>query len=129
MVEATGNAAAVVEVLSPHVGRVVVANPKQVRLIPHARIKTDGIDAAVLAKLYASGFLPEVWVTDERTGALRRQVSRREQLVRQRTRLKNIVQSILHAHLVPPCPHADLFGRRGRAWLAQQVLPADERQA
>jgi transposase len=129
VVEATGNAAAVVAVLSPHVGRVVIANPKQVRLIAHAKIKTDSIDAAVLAKLYASGFLPEVWVPDERTGALRRQVSRREQLVRQRTRLKNIVQSILHAHLVPPCPHADLFGASGRTWLAGQALPADERQA
>ena len=129
VVEATGNAAAVAEVLAPHVGRVVIANPKQVRLIAHAKIKTDGIDAAVLAKLYASGFLPEVWVPDERTGALRRQVSRREQLVRQRTRLKNIVQSILHAHLVPPCPHADLFGASGRAWLAGQVLPEDERLA
>ena len=129
VVEATGNAAAVAEVLAPHVGRVVIANPKQVRLIAHAEIKTDGIDAAVLAKLYASGFLPEVWVPDERTGALRRQVSRRGQLVRQRTRLKNIVQSILHAHLVPPCPHADLFGRSGRAWLARQALPGDERLA
>ncbi|CAA9214302.1 MAG: Mobile element protein [uncultured Acetobacteraceae bacterium] len=129
VVEATGNAAAVAEVLAPHVGRVVIANPKQVRLIAHAKIKTDGIDAAVLAKLYASGFLPEVWVPDERTGALRRQVSRRTQLVRQRTRIKNIVQSILHAHLVPPCPHADLFGARGRAWLAAQALPEDERLA
>jgi transposase len=105
VVEATGNAAAVAEVLAPHVGRVVIANPKQVRLIAHAKIKTDAIDAAVLAKLHASGFLPEVWVPDERTQALRRQVSRREQLVRQRTRLKNIVRSILHAHLVPPRPH------------------------
>ena len=129
VVEATGNAAAVAEVLAPHVGRVVIANPKQVRMIAHAKIKTDGIDAAVLAKLYASGFLPEVWVPDGRTQALRRQVSRREQLVRQRTRLKNIVQSILHAHLVPPCPHADLFGASGRAWLAAQALPEDERLA
>jgi transposase len=129
VVEATGNAAAVAEVLAPHVGRVVIANPKQVRLIAHAKIKTDAIDAAVLAKLHASGFLPEVWVPDPRTQALRRQVSRREQLVRQRTRLKNIVQSILHAHLVPPCPHADLFGASGRTWLASQALPQDERLA
>ena len=129
VVEATGNAAAVAEVLAPHVGRVVIANPKQVRLIAHAKIKTDAIDAAVLAKLYASGFLPEVWVPDPRTQALRRQVSRREQLVRQRTRLKNIVQSILHAHLVPSCPHADLFGASGRTWLASQALPQDERLA
>ena len=129
VVEATGNAAAVVEVLSPHVGRVVIANPKQVRLIADAKIKTDKIDATVLARLYASGFLPEVWVPDARTEALRRQVTRRTQLVRQRTRLKNIVQSILHAHLVPPCPHGDLFGQAGRGWLAGQWLPEDERVA
>jgi transposase len=129
VVEATGNAAALTELLAPHVGRVVIANPKQVRLIAHAKVKTDAIDAAVLAKLYASGFLPEVWVPDERTGALRRQVSRRTQLVRQRTRLKNIVHSILHAHLVPPCPHADILSGKGRAWLAAQRLPEDERAA
>jgi transposase len=37
-------------------------------------IKTDRIDASVLARLYASGFLPEIWPPDERTQALRRQV-------------------------------------------------------
>jgi hypothetical protein len=31
-----------------------------------AKVKTDKIDAAVLAKLHASGFLPEVWMPDER---------------------------------------------------------------
>jgi transposase len=129
VVEATGNAAAVIEALRPHVGRVVIANPKQVRLIADAKVKTDRIDATVLARLYASGFLPEVWIPDERTAAMRRQVTRRTQLVRQRTRLKNAVQSILHAHLVPPCPHQDLFGRSGRDWLAGQWLPEDEREA
>src|SRR3712207_6114326 len=129
VVEATGNAAAVAEVLAPHVGRVVIANPKQVRLIAHAKIKTDATDTAVLAKFYASGFLPEVWVPDGRTQALRRQVTRRTQLVRQRTRLKNVVQSILPAHLAPPCPHGDLFGKAGRGWLAAQWLPEDERAA
>jgi transposase len=82
VVEATGNAAAVVEVIAPHVGRVVIANPRQVRLIAHAKIKTDTIDATVLAKLYASNFLPEVWMPDARTQALRRQVTRRNQIVR-----------------------------------------------
>ena len=129
VIEATGNAAAVAEVVRPHVGRVVIANPQQVRLIAQAKIKTDSIDASVLARLYASGFLPEVWVPDERTQARRRQVTRRNQLVRQRTRLKNIVQSILHAHLVPPCPTADLFGAKGRTWLKEAVLPADEQFA
>ena len=94
--------------------RVVIANPKPVRLIAHAKIKTDAIDAAVLAKLYATGFLPEVWVPDEATLALRRQVARRTQLIRQRVLLKNLIQSILHAHLVPPCPHGNLTGISGR---------------
>ena len=129
VIEATGNATAVMEAIGPHVGRVVIANPRQVRLIAEARIKTDVIDAGVLARLYASGFLPEVWVPDQRTLARRRRVTRRNQIVRQRARLKTIVQSILHAHLVPPCPHADLLGPKGRAWLLRQSLPADERDA
>lgn len=35
-------------------------------------LKTDTIDAGVLAQLYASGFLSEVWIADEATQALRR---------------------------------------------------------
>jgi transposase len=129
VIEATGNATAVAEVIQPHVGRVVIANPRQVRLIAEARIKTDVIDATVLARLYASGFLPEVWVPDQATLARRRQVTRRNQIVRQRARLKTIIQSILHAHLVPPCPHADLLGPKGRTWLLGQALPPDEQDA
>jgi transposase len=129
VVDATGNAAAVAGVLGPHVKRVVIANPMQVRMIAHAKIETDTIDAGVLAQLYASGFLPEVWIPDATTQALQRQVTRRNQIVRQRTRLKNIIQSILHAHLIPACPTADLCGSKGRAWLSTQVLPEDERLA
>ena len=71
VIEATGNAAAVAEVLSPYVNRIVIANPKQVHMIAHAKVKTDTIDASVLAKLYASGFLPEVWVPEGRSGVRR----------------------------------------------------------
>lgn len=101
----------------------------QVKAIANARIKTDKSDAGVLAQLHASGFLLEVWVPDERTERLRRLVARRNQVVRHRTRVKNEVHGILQAHLVPKCPHADLFNNRGRAWLERQVLPDDERAA
>jgi transposase len=43
--------------------------------------------------------------------------------------LKNIVQSILHAHLIPAFPAVNMFGRSGRAWLAAQKLPEDEQLA
>jgi transposase len=129
VVEATGNAMAVVRVLGPYVARVIVANPLQVKAIAHAQVKTDKIDAGVLASLRAAGFLPEVWVPDADTERLRRLVARRNQVVRHRTRVKNETHAILQAHLVPSCPHADLFGRLGRTWLGQQMLPDDERAA
>ncbi len=128
VVEATGNAMAVVRVLEPRVARVIVANPLQVKAIAHARVKTDKIDAGVLASLRAADFLPDIWLPDADTERLRRQVARRNQVVRHRTRIKNEVHAILHAHLVPPCPH-DLFARLGRAWLGRQELPDDERGA
>jgi len=73
-----------------------------------------------------SGFLPEVWVPDTHTEPLRRQVTRRMQIVRQRARLKTMILSILHAHLMPECPHADLLGPKERVWLLAQPLPPDE---
>jgi transposase len=129
VIEATGNAMAAVRVLAPHVARVIVANPLQVKAIAHAHVKTDKIDAGVLASLRAADFLPEIWRPDADTERLRRLVARRNQVVRHRTRIKNEVHAILHAHLIPPCPHADLFGRLGRIWLARQVIPDDERAA
>jgi transposase len=61
--------------------------------------------------------LPKVWTPDPETERLRRLVTRRSQLFRHRTRIKIEVHAI-HAHLIPRCPHADLFNRRGRDWLS-----------
>lgn len=66
---------------------------------------------------------------DRKTLALRPQVARRTQLARQRVRLKNLIQSILHTHLAPPCLPANLVGRSGRKWIAGKPVPADERDA
>src|ERR1700735_5686542 len=45
VIRGTGNASSVAAVIAPHVKKVVIANPKQVRIIAHAKIKTDTIDA------------------------------------------------------------------------------------
>jgi transposase len=66
-----------------------------------------------------------VWIANEATQALRRQVSRRAHIVKQRTRLKNQVQSILARNLVQKPPVADLFGVKGRCWLGDQMLPPE----
>ena len=129
VIEATANSMGVSRVLAPFVARVIIANPLQVKAIAQAHVKTDKIDAGTLASLHAAGYLPQIWTPDVGTERKRRAAARRYQVVRHRTRLKNEVHSILHAHLIPKCPHADLFNTRGRAWLAAQPLPEDERAA
>ena len=127
--EATGNSDAIANLLMPLVGRVVVSNPSKTRAIAEAKVKTDKVDARILAQLLAADFLPPVWLPGERTRCLRRQVSRRAQIVRQRTRIKNQVHAILTRNLAPTPPVSDLFGTTGRRWLSRQDLPADERAA
>jgi transposase len=127
--EATGNSDAIANLLMPLVGRVVVSNPTKTRAIAEAKVKTDKVDARILAQLLAADFLPPVWLPDDRTRSLRRQVTRRAHLVRQRTRVKNQVHAILARNLAPTPPVSDLFGTTGRHWLSRQVLPADERSS
>ena len=127
VLEVTGNALAIARIIEPHVGRVVLANPKAVKNATRSA-KTDKLDARTLARLLAAGFLAEVWPPDERTRVLRRRISRRAQLVRQRTREKNQVHAILIRNLKGRAPVTDLFGSAGRRWLAEQELPVDERE-
>jgi transposase len=108
---------------------VVVSNPSKTRAIAEAKVKTDKVDARILAQLLAADFLPPVWLPDERIRSLRRQVHRRAHLVRQRTRIKNQVHAILTRNLVPTPPVSDLFGTTCRHWLSRQALPADEHAA
>jgi len=127
--EATGNSDAIAMLLTPLVRRVVVANPRKTRAIAEAKVKTDKVDARILAQLLAADFLPAAWLPDDRIRMLRRQVARRTHLVRQRTRLKNQVHAILARNLAPTCPVTDLFGKTGRHWLSRQDLPVDERRS
>src|SRR6266542_2891733 len=128
-IEATGNTFAIARLLEQHVARVVISNPLRTRAIAEAKVKTDKVDARVLAELLAAGYLPGIWWPDEELQSLRRLVARRTGIVRERTRLKNQVQAILHRNLLPRCPAADLFGKKGRAWPAGQPLPVGEELA
>lgn len=127
VLEATGNALAIARLIEPHVGEVVLANARQLKAISHARVKTDKVDARVLADLLAADLIPPVWNGDERVRMLRRLVSRRRGLVKRRTQVKNEISAVLHRNLKGRPPASDPFGRKGRIWLVAQELPADER--
>jgi transposase len=75
--ETTTNAWAVAHLIRPHVARLVVSNPVKTKTIAEAKVKTDKVDAEVLAQLLRCDYLPEVWIPDVNTRLLRRLRSRR----------------------------------------------------
>ncbi len=123
--EVTGSAWEIARILEPHVARVVVVSPADTG-IRQARAKTDRLDARTLARLLAAGELDAVWSPDEWTRVLRRRLGRREQLVRARSRAKNEIHAVLVRRLVGRPPVSDLFGVKGREWLAGLELPLEE---
>jgi transposase len=52
--EATCNTYAIATLLQRYVGRVVVSNPKKTRAIAEAKVKTDKVDAEIIAQLLAA---------------------------------------------------------------------------
>ncbi len=63
--EATCNTHAIAKLLEGRVARVVISNPQKTRAIAEAKVKTDKVDAAVLAQLLAADYLPAVWLADD----------------------------------------------------------------
>ena len=60
---------------------------------------------------------------------MRRRLQRRSQLVGARTRAKNEVHAVLMRQLVGRSPFTDLFGKKGRGWLAGLELAPEERES
>jgi transposase len=119
--EATTNSDAIATMLRPLVRRVVVSNPRKTRAIAEAKVKTDKVDARILAQLLRTDFLPEAWIAPKEIRDLRSLLRHRASLVRVRTSLKNRI----HAVLADEGLKADgetLWSDKGQAWLATVSL-------
>src|SRR5579863_1173016 len=127
-VEACGFWPAFREVVEPEVKRLVLVHPQRVKAIASAKLNNDRVDSETLAHLLRCDLLPESWKADRETQARRQQVRLRATLVRQRTRLKNQVHAVLHQQGLHS-PVTDLFGKRGRLWLAGVKLPVQARES
>ena len=124
--EATTNCWAVADCLRPHVAKVVVSNPMATKAIAMAKVKTDKVDAHVLAQLLRCDFLPEVWPPDEATRRLRELTGRRGVLVGQRTAMRNRIHSVLAMRLIEA--PLKLFERQeNREWLKSVEIDAQGR--
>jgi transposase len=124
--EATTNTWAVVRMLQPHVAEVAVGNPLKIKHIAEAHVKTDKIDAEVLAQLLRCNYFPRVWQPDAATLALRELTARRTALVGERTAVRNRIHSTLAMRL--QCyDKRDLFSKGGLLWLREMPLDAQAR--
>ena len=99
-VEATGNTFMFCRELKQYVGRLVVVNPSQFKVISQSTKKTDKHDARILAEFLEKDMLPEVRMKDDLQAKISSLTQTREKLVQLRTVLKNKVNNLLSAHFI-----------------------------
>lgn len=126
--EATTHCWEVAKVLKPFVARVVVSNPLATKAIAHAKVKTDKVDAKILAELLRCDFLPTVWEPDDKTRELRSLTTHRTSMGQQRTAVKNRIHAILHQRLIQ-IPDGGLFSKKNHTWLRELELDPAGREA
>ncbi len=131
-----GNSAAVLEAsrnwtvmhdwLEGIVDEVHLAHPLKVKAIAEAKIKTDKIDAGVLAHLLRCDLLPEAYVPSQAGRQARGVLRQRMFFVRIRTMVKNRIWHLLDRYpdLANSRPHEELFSRQGLSWL--KTIPVKE---
>jgi transposase len=119
---------AFVEAIESEVAHLHMVHPARVKAIASAKLKNDRVDSATLAHLLRCDLLPESWMADGDTRQLRTRTRARVDLGQMRTQLKNRVRALLARHGLHP-PMTDVFGKQGRVWLAEQVLPEASRDA
>jgi len=128
-IEASASGCFVYEQLDEQGIAVHLAHPTMVRPFAKKHVKTDKVDAIVLAQLLRMDYLPESYVPDEAMRDLRTLVRHRAGLVRIRTSLKNRVHALLTMEGVQPPAVSDLFGKKGREFLETVKIRESRRLA
>lgn len=100
-----------------------LGHPLKTRAIAEAKVKTDKVDAKILAQLLYADLLPEAYLAPTELRQKRYFLRYRLCLNRYRTSLKNRVHSLLHQLGIRTPELTDLFGRSGRAYLKSLKLP------
>lgn len=121
-VEATRNWYWLVDLLQEQGMNVKLVHAKKARIIAESTIKTDKIDARVLAHLDRCDFLPQAYIADPQTRSERELLRYHINLVKIQTSVKNRIHAILAKHNIQH-NFSDLFGRAGREFLKVAHLP------
>ena len=81
---------------------VFLSHPKQTKAIASARLKSDKVDALMLAKLLKADLLPTVWIPPENQRHVRELLTHRARLVRQRTAVINELRAVYAKRNIDP---------------------------
>jgi len=100
---------------------VKLANPSKVKIIAESQIKTDKVDALVLAQLLRTNFLPEAYLAPKEQREARDLLRYRISLVHLRSGVKNRIHALL-TRLGIYHTYSDLFGKEGRSFLSSLEL-------
>lgn len=93
-VEATGTWRWFVEKARELGHKVYLLHPKQTKAIASARLKSDKVDALMLARLLKADLLPMVWIPGEKERYVRELLTHRGRLVRSRTAVINELHAV-----------------------------------
>jgi transposase len=100
--EATGSWWWFVDLAQKSGYEVIMSHPKQTKAIASARLKSDKVDALMLAKLLKSDLLPTVWIPPAKQRYIRELLTHRARLVRQRTAVINEVHALYSKRNMDP---------------------------
>jgi transposase len=126
VIEACGLWPHMYELLESEGAEVTLAHPLRVKAIAHAKVKTDQVDARTLADLLRADLIPGAYIPPREIRQLRELLRARYAWTTQRTRAKNRIHGLL-AKRGHRAPMGDIFGKRGRKWLASLELDEDGR--
>jgi transposase len=124
-VEASGPTWAFVDALAPTGARVCVVDPRKTKLKAGCAAKTDRLDARRLADALRRDSVVSIYIPPPAIRELREVSRGRHQLVRLRTRIAQMIRSLLLRNDAGEPPGCKLYGRDALAWLAQVQLPPD----
>ncbi|HVB70992.1 MAG TPA: IS110 family transposase [Acidimicrobiales bacterium] len=110
------------DTLERHGWDVEIADAQKAKGLAPLTVKTDKIDAWVLAELSRRDLVPSIWLPTPGVRAERERARFRLHLVRHRVMLKNRIHATLLA-FGKGCGVSDLFGIEGRQLLARLDVP------
>jgi transposase len=102
---------------------VKVAHPLMVKAIAYARVKTDKVDARMLADLLRADMIPEAYVPGKDVREIRDLVRRRHYMVKLRTMLKNKTHAELATRWIK-YSGGDIFTEDGKVFLRSLSIDA-----